>query len=150
MGLVQFHLQAPGAMGGSRGRARAEAAIIAELNPWAGYLAWTLVHDADRDTAAYARVQRDAIVAFPDSIAPYLNLSLLQQRRRGYDLAFETLESYLALHPGRASALYQVGRLAALSGERLERGEAALREYEAALELDPEFKEARQSLRKLG
>lgn len=70
LGLVRFHLQAPGAMGGSKDRARAEAAIVAELSPWSGYLAWTMVYEAERDTASYARVQRDAIDAFPDSTRP--------------------------------------------------------------------------------
>lgn len=161
-------------------------ARIEELSPWWGYLARAAVHQAERDTASYEQEQRSAILAYPDSAQPYLALALLQQQRDEYDLAFKTLESHLALHPGRANVLYQLGRLSALSGERLERGEWALREYlvlgpeeggpglgaahwrlgmilehqgridearreyEVALELDPELDEAKKSLRKLG
>ncbi len=128
-GLLQFHLQAPGVMGGSREKARAEAETIQGLSPWLGYQARVQLHQAERDTAAFEREHRDAVVVFPDSAQPYLALGLLYQQRGDYDRAFAAIEQLLSRVPGLPSAHYQVGRLAALSGQRLEEGETALLDY---------------------
>lgn len=185
-GLMQFYLQAPGVMGGSKEKARAEAGAIQQLDPWLGYQARVQIHQLDRDTAAYEAEHQKALVVFPDSSQPYLSLGFLYQQRSEYERAFEAFGQLLVRHPDALDALYQVGRLAALSGQRLAQGEAALREYlrhepgpqnprpaaahwrlgmihehqgqpdlarreyETALELDPDLKEAREALRNLG
>ncbi|MFA5057973.1 MAG: tetratricopeptide repeat protein [Opitutaceae bacterium] len=46
-----------------------------------------------------------------------------------YPEAFAALDSLRRSHPDARDALYQIGRVAALSGQRLEQGEAALKEY---------------------
>jgi tetratricopeptide (TPR) repeat protein len=128
-GLLQFYLQAPGVMGGSREKARAEVEEIERLSPWLGYLGWAQIHQAEKDTAAFERVQRDAVVAFPDSAQPYLALGIIYQQRGDYEQAFASVEQLLARDPGALGALYQIGRFAALSGQRLERGEMTLQDY---------------------
>jgi hypothetical protein len=65
----------------------------------------------------------------PDSLAPALGLGRAQSELGRWDAAFQAFDGVLARRPGHASALYQVGRLAALSGQRLADGEAALRAY---------------------
>ncbi|MDD2763897.1 MAG: tetratricopeptide repeat protein [Opitutaceae bacterium] len=45
-----------------------------------------------------------------------------------YQEAFDALENLRRTHPESLAALYQIGRVAALSGLRLEQGEAALKE----------------------
>jgi len=49
-----------------------------------------------------------------------------------YDEAFSLLEDVLRRHPGELTAQYQLGRTSAMSGQRLDQGEAALRKYLAA------------------
>jgi tetratricopeptide (TPR) repeat protein len=46
-----------------------------------------------------------------------------------YDDAFNAFESLLKEHPDQIAALYQIGYIAATTGQRLDRGEAALKEY---------------------
>lgn len=65
----------------------------------------------------------------PDSAAPQLGLGAAYQARKAWDEAFAAYERALVLRPDDLGALYQVGRTAALSGQRLDRGAAALRAY---------------------
>jgi tetratricopeptide (TPR) repeat protein len=46
-----------------------------------------------------------------------------------YPEAFALLDDVIAKNPDNKTLLYQVGRLAAISGQQLDRGEAALRDY---------------------
>ena len=46
-----------------------------------------------------------------------------------YTEAFALVDELIAQNPANKALLYQVGRLAALSGQQLERGESALKEY---------------------
>lgn len=55
-------------------------------------------------------------------------------REKNYDEAFRLCEAVLARKPADYTALYSLGRTAALSGQNLERGLEALRQ---CLELDP-------------
>jgi tetratricopeptide (TPR) repeat protein len=48
---------------------------------------------------------------------------------RKYDEAFDAFESLLKDHPEQITALYQIGFIAATTGQRLDRGEAALKDY---------------------
>jgi tetratricopeptide (TPR) repeat protein len=54
------------------------------------------------------------------------NLYLAEKK---YAEAFALVDELIAQNPANKALLYQVGRLAALSGQQLERGESALKEY---------------------
>jgi tetratricopeptide (TPR) repeat protein len=56
-------------------------------------------------------------------------LGNLYVAEKKYAEAFALLDELIAKNPANKALLYQVGRLAALSGQQLERGEAALKEY---------------------
>jgi tetratricopeptide (TPR) repeat protein len=107
------------------------------------------------------------------------------QNTGAYDKAFQLFESMIEANPTEVGALFQIGKTGALSGQRLERSEEALKaylqttpgrndpslaaahwrlgmvhewrrdrerakaEYEIALRLDPTFKPATESLKKL-
>ena len=110
---------------------------------------------------------------------------MFYQSTGAYEKAFELFESMIEANPAEVGALFQIGKTGALSGQRLERSEEALKaylqttpgrndpslaaahwrlgmvhewrrdrerakaEYETALRLDPTFKSATESLRKL-
>jgi tetratricopeptide (TPR) repeat protein len=126
-GLIQFHINAPAVMGGSLAEARAQAQAIARLDAARGHLASATIAWQARDTVATERALRAAVAAAPDSLAPVLSLTnrLLSWGRT--DAAWAALDAYAAR---RASALvqYHIGRLAGITGQRLERGERALRD----------------------
>lgn len=150
--LLMFYQAAPAMVGGGMDKAYAQADEIRRLDPERGRLAFAQLYAAERKWAA----------------------------------AFAEFEAVLEADPDNYLALFQVGRLAALSGERVERGLATLRRaltltpptgaagheavhwrlgmllerigdragaraaYESALQVNPQFLQARDALRKLG
>ncbi|MCE9601380.1 MAG: tetratricopeptide repeat protein [Gemmatimonadetes bacterium] len=130
-GLIQFYLMAPGVMGGSAAKAREQQREIAKRNTFRGQLAAATVAWADKDTAGTERALRAAIAAQPDSARTVISLAQRQVGWGRVPAAFGTLDDFLARHPGDIAVRFQIGRLAANSGQQLERGEKLLRELVA-------------------
>lgn len=127
--LVQFYAMAPGPMGGSIGKARAQAAEVARRNPMRGALARGIIAEVEKNAAAEEAAYREAIVAAPDSSAGHFALAtMLARNARAVD-AFDVLERYAGRSPDDRWVLYHTGRVAGMSGEHLARGEAALTEF---------------------
>lgn len=150
--LVQFYSQAPAVVGGGSAKAHEQADALLALDP------------------ARGRAAKAGVFA----------------RDKQYAEAFALYEAALQATPDDYATLYQVGRLAALSGQRLEQGRAALDRclalpapegapphaaahwrlgliheklgdpaaaraaYQASLQADPKFAQARAALKKLG
>jgi tetratricopeptide (TPR) repeat protein len=131
-GLVQFYTLAPGFMGGSDDKARAQAAEIARLSPYHGHLAHGIIAERAKDDAGAKRAYDAAITAAPDSAGGYIALGLLHQRSQRWDDAFESYDRLLRARPSETMVLYHVGRAAALSGKRLDRGQQALERFIAS------------------
>jgi tetratricopeptide (TPR) repeat protein len=127
--LMTYYLVAPGVMGGSKEKARAAAEEVRKRSAWLGYQAWVQIYQNEKDAAGAERELRTGIRTFPDSAQPYLGLGTLYQQSGEYGKAFDLYEELVARRVGEKSALYQIGRAAAISGERLERGEEALKAY---------------------
>ena len=128
-GLVQFYTLAPGFVGGSMSKARAQAAEIAKISAFHGHLAHGMVAERSKDAGGAQRSYEAAIAASPDSAGGYLALGLLHQRSGRWDDAFAAYERLQRARPGDATVLYHIGRAAALSGKQMERGEQALQRY---------------------
>ena len=127
-GLIQFYLMAPGLMGGSDAKAREQQREIAKRSVARGHLAAATVSWAGKDTAGTERAIRAAVAAEPDSARTVITLA---QRQAGWGrvaAAFASLDGFLARHPRDIAVRFQVGRLAANSGQQLGRGEIVLRE----------------------
>jgi tetratricopeptide (TPR) repeat protein len=127
-GLVQFYLQAPGIAGGSVAKAREQAAEIRRISPHRGHLADATIANDQKDLAGAERAYRAAASALPDSVsgvAPLL--SFLSNNGRAAE-AFPVIDGFLARHPDNRAMQYWLGRTAAVSGQQLDRGEAALRQ----------------------
>jgi tetratricopeptide (TPR) repeat protein len=128
-GLMQYYLQAPGIAGGSLEKARAEAREIARRSPYRGALALVAVARKDRDRMAVVRAFDSAIAQFPDSSALYNALLAVVVDRKDWPRAWATIERFQRARPDSRAAAYAFGRIAALTGQRLEEGERHLREY---------------------
>jgi len=136
-GLIQFHLLAPGVMGGDKAEAQRQQREIARRHPARGHVAAANIAWSGRDTATTERELRAAIALQPDSLAATANLSArLVQWRRVPD-AFALWDAFLARQPASVPGRYQVGRLAAITGQRLPDGERQLRAI-LAIETWPE------------
>ena len=181
---ARYFINAPGIAGGSKSNARLEAAAARRIDPYRGALLQAQIEERD-DKPAAAEAEYVALLrTYPDSGVPFSRLVALHQTTRKFAEAFRLIDERLGRFPHEDLALYQMGRTAALSGERLERGEAALREflslgkytvapeafarlrlgtilekrgdrpgalreYEAAVRLDPTLEDARKNVKRL-
>jgi tetratricopeptide (TPR) repeat protein len=128
-GLMQYYLQAPGIVGGSLDKARAQAAEVAKRNAYRGGFETATIAQHEKDTAAVARAYQALIAQFPDSAGPYYSLLNVAGARKDYPLAWRTVEQLQRAQPNNSVALFVLGRVAAESGEQLDKGEQALRDY---------------------
>jgi tetratricopeptide (TPR) repeat protein len=125
--LVEFYTQAPGVMGGSKEKAQEQIREIIKLNPMRGHLKQADLHVRD---GKYAEAEKEFIAAeqlAPDSVNAGYNLAGFYQGRQRWADAFTVYERMEKRFPGEWLVRFQIGRTAALSGERLERGEKELR-----------------------
>jgi hypothetical protein len=126
LGLMGFYLAAPGIAGGGRDKADAQLAMISKLDVGWAHRARAMLALADKDEAAYEREARAAIAASPSESLHRVDLAIKLAGRERWADAFALVDEGLEKSPGDARFNYQLGRLAALSGQQLERGIAAL------------------------
>jgi tetratricopeptide (TPR) repeat protein len=131
-GLVQFYAIAPGVMGGSMDKARAQIAEITRINPLRGHLEMAWLLNRDNDIAGVEREYIAALAAAPDSTIAYLNLGGFYQNTQKWNEAFAIYDRLLAKQPDLPSVHFQIGRTAALSGMQLDRGERELKGWLAS------------------
>jgi tetratricopeptide (TPR) repeat protein len=132
--LLEFHLRAPSFMGGSLEKAGIEAEEIRRLDGFRGHRAIGRIHES-RKRFDLAVVEYEAAIRdFPARTNPYYWIEDVAVDRKDWPAAFSAMERLRHAIPEDAEALYEIGRLAAISGRELERGEACLRRY---LEQDP-------------
>lgn len=127
--LFEFYRHAPGVAGGGADKAERQLVEIRRRDPARAYeLHGHLLRD-EGDFARAIAAYRKAIESEPSRLQARLSLVLALIETRRFDEAFEAVDAILERDPGHTSALYQLGRNAALSGKRLSEGEAALRRY---------------------
>lgn len=131
-GLVQFYAYAPGVMGGDKDKARQQAAEIAKRSALRGAIARGVIGEIEKNAAAEEVAYKEAIAAAPDSGAGYFGLAQVYARDSKPTEAFATLDAYAKRRPDDRRASFEVGRVAAVTGRELDRGEAALKQFLAA------------------
>jgi tetratricopeptide (TPR) repeat protein len=129
--LMQYYLQAPGMMGGSVEKAKAQAAEIGKRDAVRGALAQANVAMQEKDAAKALGVLTAALAKAPGDAKLQMGLGGIYITQERWDDAFRTYEAILTAEPDHWNALYQVGRAAALSGKRLDQGKSALERYMA-------------------
>lgn len=128
-GLMQYYLQAPGIMGGSKEKAQAQAREILHRDAFRGHLAMGQVYNAEEKYEDAATAYRAAINVQPDRVDPYYQLGYAYLNMEQYEQAIQAFEEGLTAHPDELKLYYQIGRVGALSGHHLEHAEAALKTY---------------------
>ncbi len=128
-GLIEYYIQAPGIVGGSMRKAKRMADDFSQVNPFMGHLARARIafHEEKFDRALLELKQ--AIALEPDDRRGHFALVILANNREEYNLAIQSIDFLLETDPEDFSATYQLGKYAALSGQQLDRGEAALKQY---------------------
>lgn len=127
--LLQYYLNAPGFMGGSDEKAREQADEIRKRNAVWGHVAWAIVHATKKNPAAAESELAAAIWTAPSDPRPRFLLGTFQENARRWAEAFETYEAILKIDPDHWDSLYQIGKLGAVTGQRLDRAEECLKRY---------------------
>jgi tetratricopeptide (TPR) repeat protein len=134
--LIEYYTQAPGFMGGSFEKAHEVAKQIKKLNVAEGHLAEGRVYSREEK---FVEAEKE-FIAMVKADPKYLSgLSSFYANRKQYDKAFALYDEQLKKTPDDMSTIYQAGRLSAVSGLRLEQGEAYLKKY---LNYEPKANEA--------
>jgi tetratricopeptide (TPR) repeat protein len=127
--IVSYYLRAPGIMGGSRDKASQQAEEIRKLDAYrGGFAAIRVADDAKEETRVEGELRR-LVSSYPDSAVPLVRLGIVFQTQQKWSDAFSLFDDVLMRKPADAVALYQLGKTAALSGQRLDDGQAALEKY---------------------
>ena len=183
--LIQYYVQAPGFLGGSKEKSLEQAEEIRKRNALRGYLELGALYERDKRLAEAEKAYLGAAKEKSDRHVGEYRLGVFYQNTGAFDKAFDLFESMIAGNPSEVGALFQIGKTGAMSGQRLERAAEALEaylqttpgrndpslaaahwrlgmvhekrqdrqrakaEYETALRLDPTFKPATESLKKL-
>lgn len=127
--LVDFYSMAPGFMGGSTDKAREQAQAIARIDAMRGHLAFARLAIQAKDAPAVEREMHAAIAAAPDTFRGYSALASWYLKDKNWPEAFATLAPYIKQHPDDPDGPYWIGRIAAASGQQLERGEQGIRAF---------------------
>ncbi len=128
-GLLEYLIRAPKVLGGNADRAREQAREIERRDPLKGARAYGRIAEHEKRWAEADRAYARAMQEFPTSDEPVLWRATLASGQKNWERAFELLETWLTSHPRDPVACYELGRIAALSGQRLDRGEECLRFY---------------------
>lgn len=124
--LIQYYLQAPAIAGGSVDKAIEMANEIKKIKPAEGHRQLGNIYYREKKFAE-AEKEFIAMTKADATFTPGLaNFYVLQKQ---YDKAFAISDEALKQNPDDMAATYQIGKLSALSGLQLDRGETALKKY---------------------
>jgi tetratricopeptide (TPR) repeat protein len=117
-GLIEFHLQAPGIVGGDRSRAVALAEEILRIDPCRGYLAKARIARADKQLGEAEALLNKAVQADPASYEAHVTVAAFYSTDalKKYDLAEQHARDAARLEPDRATAYGLLAALAVLQG----------------------------------
>src|SRR5262245_51068025 len=138
---LDFFLGAPGIVGGGVDKARAEAARLATLDAYRGGIASARIAEHEKQLPEAERLYRSLMAEYPDRSAAVDALMTILLNAQRFDEAFKIVDDRLARRPDETASLYNLGRVASVSGQQLARGEAVLRRFLTLTTADP----ARQS-----
>jgi tetratricopeptide (TPR) repeat protein len=124
--LIQYYLQAPSFMGGSIEKAKEVAKQIIGINAAEGHRELANIYLHEKKTAEAEKELQEAAKANADYV---LLLGIFYANQKQYDKAFALFEESIKKKPEDYQSLYQLGKTAALSGQRLDRGEVCLKKY---------------------
>jgi len=127
--LARFYVLAPGIMGGSTEKAKTQAEEVKKLDPLQGHQCYAMIYEELEQPELAMKEYAAALKEFPDDRRTAFMVGQFYQNRGKFDEAFEVFERRAKLQPPDAGALYQIGKTAILSGQRLDRGEECLRLY---------------------
>ena len=137
-GLIEFHLQAPGVVGGDKAAARTLADAIAAIDPARGYLMQARIAQAEKQTQLLEGFYLQAVRADPRRYVARMALGgyYAGDSRKDYPRAEEQARAALELDPGRAGAYALLAAVFVKQG-RMDELEAVLAEADRRVPDNP-------------
>ena len=109
--LMNYHLRAPGLVGGDKHDALAQAEAIEELDPWKGWGYRARALQALGRTAEAVQVLVEATRAYPDTASPWVSLGALRESTDDEAGAREAYEAALERQPDNSLAREGLARI---------------------------------------
>ena len=124
--LISFYTQAPAIMGGSMDKAKEMARQIMVINPAQGHRSLGNLYLREKNVSA-AEKEYQEMARLDVAFLPLLGNFYVNERM--HEKAFALFDEQLKRHPDDMLAMYQLGKVSAVSGQRLEQGEQHLLKY---------------------
>jgi tetratricopeptide (TPR) repeat protein len=126
LSLIQFYTQAPSFMGGSMDKAKETARQIVAIAPAQGHRSLGNLYLKEKNLVAAEKEYLEMAKIDP-SFLPVLGNFYVNEKM--HEKAFALFEEQLKKDPNNMLAVYQLGKVSAVSGQRLDQGEQHLLKY---------------------
>ncbi|MBU1299092.1 MAG: tetratricopeptide repeat protein [Bacteroidetes bacterium] len=133
--LMQYYLQAPGIIGGSVSKARAQAAEVMKIDAYEGHMAEAAIARYEKDARATEQAYRDAIKVDPNNWRAYHQLGYLYLNEKRTSESISLFKKYVELAPDDANSYDSLGDGYMALGQV----DSALAQYKKAVDVDPRF-----------
>jgi tetratricopeptide (TPR) repeat protein len=140
--LMSYYLMAPSLMGGGKDKATAQATAITERNASMGKVAASRIASHDKQPDQAAALLAEALSLDADNVAARSGLASIAAQRKDWAAARAVWQDQLGRDKHQALAHYQLGRIAAISGETTEEGLSHLEHFLVADELPEDLSHA--------
>ena len=132
--LLEYHLFAPGILGGKKEKAIEQAREIESRNPMEGHLAWGLIHAKEKARDKREKAYLAAVALANGDVRPVISLASLYLRDERRPDAIRVYEAFLQTSPDNSSILRRLSNLYRLEKENEKAFEAARRSLEVAMD----------------
>lgn len=133
--LLQYYLRAPGIMGGSIDKAKAEAQEISMLNQYRGWLSYAIIVGSEQKLIEEENYYKKAITEKPDSPGAYIAYGNFCTKQKRFDDALKYFKKYSELEPKEPRAYDALGD--GYAGKEM--NDEAIKSYQKALTFDPNY-----------
>ncbi len=127
--LIEFYLQAPSVVGGGIDKARAQATAIARYDRAQGLMSQARIAMYEKNIPQAIKFSESALALKPNDANLRVQTIVLYQQAKRWPEAYAAAKKWANEDPKAGKAWYQLGRIAAESGQYLADGEAGLRTY---------------------
>ena len=140
--LAEFYLEAPGIVGGGKDKARAQADVLASLNPAMAHYMNGRIAEKNKNTATAEREYRAAIEASHGGAHAWLNLALFYRHQNRLDETEQALRTMESRPLDRPESLMDGGSILLRTGRNYALGIELVRKYLSGptVEEGPAFK----------
>ena len=140
--LAEFYLEAPGIVGGGKDKARAQADVLASLNPAMAHYMNGRIAEKNKDIATAERKYRAAIEASHGGAHAWLNLALFYRHQNRLDEMGPALRTMESRPLDRPESLMDGGSILLRTGRNYALGIELVRKYLSGptVEEGPAFK----------